>query len=80
MKLKRLFLSLPQEEKDKVCAVITEAGIGITVGSLVYRDFLKQQMYKLTGNSREYLKLFRRLDAEQQNRFYTAMVDYEARN
>lgn len=76
MKLKRLFNSLSQSEKDKVCAVITEAGIGVAVGSLIYRDFLKQQMYRLTGNSREYIKLFRRLDTEQQNLFYGAMVNY----
>ena len=77
MKLKRLFNSLSVSEKDKVCAVIIEAGIGVTVGSLVYRDFLKQQMYKLTGNSREYLKLFRRLDGAQQERFYRGMLSYD---
>jgi hypothetical protein len=77
MKLKRLFLSLSQEEKDKVTAAIVEAGIGIEVGSLVFRDFLKQRMYSLTGNSRLYIKLFRRLDDEQQQRFYTAMVTFD---
>ncbi len=77
MKLKRIFMSLTPEEKDKVCAVIVEAGIGVAVGSLNYRDFLKAQMYKLTGNSKEYIKRFRRLDAEQQNLFYGAFLSYE---
>jgi hypothetical protein len=77
LKMQRLFLSLSQEEKDKVTAAIVEAGIGIEVGSLIFRDFLKQRMFQLTGNSRLYIKLFRRMDVAQQNRFYTAMVNYD---
>lgn len=77
MKLKRLFISLSQTEKDKVTAAIVEAGIGIELGTLEFRNFLKTQMFKLTGNSREYIKLFRRLDGAQQERFYRAMVNYE---
>ena len=77
MKMKRIFLSLSSEEKDKICAAITEAGIGVEFGSLVFREFLKIQMWTVTGNSREFLKLFRRLDTSEQERFYQAMVSYD---
>ena len=73
----RLFLSLSQEDKDKVTSIIIDAGIGIEVGSIVFRDFLKAQMWIVTGKSREYIKLFRRLDKDQQERFYKAFLSYE---
>ena len=78
MKLKRLFNSLNTSEKDKVCAAIIEAGLCAAVGSVAFRDFLKPVMFSMRGNSREYIKLFRRLDADQQNLFYDAMTSYEA--
>ena len=77
MKLRKLFLSLAQEEKDRVTALINEAGIGTQLGTLTFREFLKVQMFKLTGNSRQFIKLFRRLDEADQNRFYNAMVNYD---
>lgn len=76
MKLKRLFLALTQDEKDKVTAAIVEAGIGEQLNSLDFRAFLKEQMFKVTGKSREFIKLFRRLDGREQERFYNAMVSY----
>lgn len=77
MKLKRLFLSLAPEDKDRVCAAIIEAGLGKEFGTLEFRAFLKTQMLNMHGAAREYLKLFRRLDAEEQERFYKAMTTYE---
>lgn len=76
MKLKRLFLSLSQEEKDKVCAAIIEAGLCAVTGSIPFRDYLKPAMLSMHGNAREYIKLFRRLNQTQQKQFYDAMTSY----
>jgi hypothetical protein len=77
MKLKRLFLSLRQDERDDICAAIIEAGIGKELGTLKFKEFLKTRMLASHGNSREYLKHFRRLDAAQQERFYEAMTTFK---
>lgn len=76
-KLKRIFNSLLPEEKDALCEVIQNAGIGLQFNTPVFRTYLKDQMFKFTGNSREFLKLFRRLDAGQQELFYGGMVSYD---
>lgn len=77
MKMRKLFLSLSPEDKDKVCSIVNEVGIGIQLGTLDYRKFLKERMFTVTGNARVFIKLFRRMDEAEQERFYRAMVNYD---
>ena len=74
MNLRKLFLSLDEVQRDRICDIIIEAGIGVSAGTLTFRDFVVPYMQASHGNARAFLKYFSRLDPAQQHRFYEAML------